>query len=408
MEKNADYKRARDILMDIVTAVERIQIPLEDSTGMVLAQALRARENVPSFDRSPYDGYALRAADSRGASVEHPIVLQVTEEIAAGAVPKKRVEKGMAAKVMTGAPIPEGADAVIMYEKTEFTETSVALTEEMHSGDNIVYAGEDMKKGEVLAAPGTVIDPGLAGTLAAQGVFYPRVYRNPRIGVIVTGNEIVDAQEAVPDGRIRNTNRYLLSSELEKMGCVSVYYGIAEDSADEIAKLVRKSLCECDAVLLTGGVSAGKYDLTPAAMEKAGVNLLVKNVNMKPGMACAYGEKDGKLVCGLSGNPASCITNFYAVVMPALRKLSGRKDCLPKESLVTLADDFGKKSRITRILRGRADLSDGTVKMRLSPSQGNAVISSSIGCDILAVVPAGSGCLGAGTTLKGFLIGDRI
>jgi molybdopterin molybdotransferase len=166
---------------------------------------------------------------------------------------------------------------------------------------------------------------------------------------------------------------------------------------------MRRGLEECDAILSTGGVSVGDYDFTPDAMEQAGVNMLFRGVQLKPGMACAYGEKNGKLACGLSGNPASSLTNFHAVAVPALKKLAGRKDYVPQEITVTLKNRFKRKSPTLRLLRGTLDLSDGTVGMTLPEEQGNVVISSAIGCNVMAIVPAGSGPLETGTTLEGFL-----
>ncbi len=404
MEYKVDYKRARVVLLELAEPVKIKRMPLDICGGMVLAQDLLAKENVPPFDRSPYDGYAFRAENSQVASKEHPVTLTVLEEVPAGAWPSCSVTEGTAIKVMTGAPIPEGADAVIMFEKTEFTETAVTLFAPVERGSNIVRAGEDVQAGQLLAERGSVIDAGLAGTLASQGEMHPLVYERPRIGIICTGNEVVETEQEIPAGKIRNSNRYILDAALVELGCEPVYFGLAGDREEEIADLIEKALVECDALLLTGGVSVGDYDLTPAAMERAGVKLLIQGVDFKPGMACAYGVKDGKMVCGLSGNPASAVTNFYAVVMPAIRKLAGRKQPLPPEISVTLADDFGKASRCTRILRGILDLTDGTVRMRLPQNQGNVVISSTIECNVMAVVPAGSGALTAGTVLKGFLL----
>jgi len=157
-------------------------------------------------------------------------------------------------------------------------------------------------------------------------------------------------------------------------------------------------------VISTGGVSVGDYDLTPAAMDRIGVETLTRGVQLKPGMACAYGLRDGKPVCALSGNPASCVINFYTVALPALRKLCGRRAPVPEELTLTLADGFPKPSKVTRILRGTLDLSDGTARLRLPRDQGNVVLSSTIGCNVFAVVPAGSGPLTAGMKLKGFLL----
>ncbi|MBE6932356.1 MAG: molybdopterin molybdotransferase MoeA [Ruminococcaceae bacterium] len=404
MLENPCFERACDLLLSQVSAVGMEQVPLSECGGRVLAQDLIAQENVPAFDRSPYDGYAVRAEDTVLASKEHPVTLQILEEIPAGAVPTKEVLAGTAAKVLTGAPIPKVADAVIMYEKTVFTDETVTLFAPVKSGSNIVRTGEDISKGAVLARSGTVVDPGLAGTLAAQGEAMPLVYRKPKVALLSTGSELVEADAAPGAGKIRNSNRYMLEAALKQIGCEPVYLGIAGDSVADISARLNEGLSECDAVVTTGGVSVGDYDLTPAAMGASGVEMLFRGVDMKPGMACAYGVKAGKLICGLSGNPASSLTNFYAVALPALRKLTGQNEYLPQEIKVTLSNGFTKKSPKTRFLRGRLELEDGVVCMKLPKDQGNIVLSSTIGCNVMAVVPAGSGPLEAGTVLKGFLL----
>ena len=404
MRKKLTFEAARDLLLSLAAPVDTERLSLEDCGGRVLAADLLAGEDVPAFDRSPYDGYALRAADSAGASREAPVILTVTEEIPAGAVATRPVGPGQAAKVLTGAPIPPGADAVVMYEKTAFTADAVTLFAPLAQGENIVRAGEDVRAGTVLARAGTAVDAGLAGALAAQGVLRPAVYRRPQAGLISTGRELVDWDGPVPAGSIRNTNRYTLSAALTRDGCDPCYLGCAGDRTEAIAALITAGLERCDLLVLTGGVSAGDYDLTPAAMAMAGVEVLVRGVALKPGMACAYGAKDGKPVYALSGNPASSLTNYCAVVRPAVRRLAGLRQPLPAECTLTLLDDFPKKSKCTRLLRGALDLSSGTAGLRLSPDQGNAVLSSAIGCDAMAVVPAGSGPLAAGTVLKGFTL----
>lgn len=404
MEQNMEYAKARDLLLRSVRPVKTEAVPLEESAGRVLAGDWTAAENVPAFDRSPYDGYAFRAADSAGASNGAPVTLAVLEEIPAGAMPRRTITPGTAARVMTGAPIPPGADAVVMYEKTRFTRESVALFAPAAPGENIVRAGEDVRAGALLARDGTVIDPGLTGTLAAQGVVRPPVYRRPRVGLISTGSELACPGGEVPAGKIRDSNRYTLAAALQRDGCIVEALGAAGDSAAAIEALIRRGLDGCDMVLLTGGVSAGDHDRTPAAMEQAGAALLARGVALKPGMACAYGLASGKLVCGLSGNPAAALANYFAVVRPAVHRLAGRCDCLPEPVTMTLAGGFAKKSKTARLLWGRLALEDGAVKIHLSAGQGNAVISGVIGCNAAAIVPANSGPLPAGTILKGFLL----
>lgn len=404
MLRNPDWKTARDLLLSAVTPVGTERIALSSSGGRVLAADLTAQSDIPPFDRSPYDGYAFRSADTAGAGPEHPITLTVTETIAAGQVPTRPVLPGTAARLMTGAPIPEGADAVCMFEKTVFTDTDVTLREAYGPGENVIRAGEDVRGGTVLARAGDVIDAGTAGTLASQDVPEPLVYRRPRVGLISTGDEVTEPGTPLGPGQIRNANRYTLETALARAGMEPVWLGLAGDDEARIASLIRAGAASCDAVVLTGGVSVGDRDLTPAAMEAAGCRILLRGVDMKPGMACAYGIAGDRLVCGLSGNPASSLTNFCVIALPALRRLAGHREPVQAEITVTLRDSFAKKSPSWRFLRGRLDLSDGTARMILPPDQGNVVLSSSIGCDVMAAVPAGSGKLAAGTTLKGFLL----
>lgn len=404
MLERIEFNVARDALMLAVTPVGTEEVPLSACGGRVLARPLLAEGDVPPFDRSPYDGYAFRAEDVSSATQEMPVTLRVLEEVAAGDVGHIPVTAGTAVKILTGAPIPMGADAVAKYEDTEFTADAVTIFRSVRSGDNIVRRGEDVKEGETLALPGQIIDAGLAGMLAGQGVYRPVVYRKPRVGILSTGNEVVDEVEGdLPAGKIRNTNRYMLETALAAAGCEPVYLGIAGDDAGAIHDALAAALPGCDAIVLTGGVSVGDYDMTPAAMEMLGAELLVRQVRLKPGGACAYARKDGKLLCGLSGNPASAMTNFYAIALPALRKLAGWNEPLLPEVTVTLVRDFRKKSSQTRILRGRLVLEEGK-GMFHHQEQGNAVVRSLVGCDALAVVPAGSGPLPAGTVMKGFQI----
>lgn len=398
------YTAARETLLRRVSPVGDETAALDDCLGRVLAEALIAAGNVPAFDRSPYDGYAFRASDLAGADESHPVTLRITEEIPAGATPTLPVTAGTCAKILTGAPIPEGADTVLNFELTRFTPTHVTFFAPVEAGSNIVRKGEDVREGAVLLPRGAEIDPGAAGTLAAQGVTRPRVYRRPRVAVLSTGSELVEADEVPGPGKIRNSNAHTLSAALRRAGMEPVYLGIAPDSAEGIAALMERGLRDCDALVSTGGVSVGDYDLTPEAMDRAGVEILFRGVDLKPGMACAYGIRDGKPVCALSGNPASSLINFYLVALPALRALGGCAQPVPPEVTLTLTDGFRKPSRGTRILRGRLDLSDGTARLCLGGRQGNAVLSSAIGCDALAVVPAGSGPLAPGTKLKGFLL----
>ena len=280
MDRTIDFDTARDMLLGYVSPVTTEHVPLLESAGRILADDLCALENVPPFDRSPYDGYALCAADTACASEEHPVTLRILEEVPAGAVPTRPVASMTATKILTGAPIPEGADTVIPYELTKFTEETVTIFAPQKSGSNIVRTGEDICRGQLLAGSGTVIDTGLMGTLASQGVTNPRVFCRPLVGIISTGNEVVEVGEPLASGKIRNSNRYTLAAALAAIGCEPFYLGIAGDSPEEIADRITEGLKQCDALLLTGGVSVGDYDFTPVAMEKAGVKVLIHGLSL--------------------------------------------------------------------------------------------------------------------------------
>ena len=229
-----------------------------------------------------------------------------------------------------------------------------------------------------------------------------RVYRRPLVGVISTGSELREPGEDRAPGQIYNSNRYSIQFALEEAGCRTKYLGLAGDVMETIAEQMEQALKECDAVVLTGGVSVGDYDLTPDAMERIGASVLARGCAIKPGMACAFAEKDGKLICGLSGNPASSMTSFDACVLPAVLRLCGRNNPVPAEIDLTLTTGFPKSSRMTRLLRGKLDAATGFFYP--ADRQGNVAISSLIGCNAMAVIPAGSGPIPTGTRVKGFLI----
>ena len=391
------YDEARNVIIEHAVPASSEKISLSECAGRVSAENITAKINVPSFDRSPYDGFAFMADDV-------PATLRITQEIRAGDVSHMPVASGTAAKILTGAMIPQGADAVTKYEDTEYTDSEVTIRRKFAHGENIIMAGEDVKAEDILVSVGDVIDAGRAGLIASQGISEIDVYRRPIIGIISTGNEIADIHSQLTDGKIYNTSRYTFETALTLAGFIPKFIGTAHDDENEIAKLISDSLSLCDAFVVTGGVSAGDYDRMPEALEILRAKILVRDVELKPGGKCIYAVKNDKLIYCLSGNPASALTNYYAVALPALRKLSGLKDFIPSEIDIELADSFGKKSPITRIIRGSLKIADGKIFMRVPSEQGNGILRSMSGCNVMAVIPAGSDRLQAGEKLKGFLI----
>ena len=398
------FKEAQKILTDHIQATGTETVNIKKLYGRVLAEDITAMENVPPYARSPYDGYAFMASDTCWVSEERPVTLKVIENIKANQVPFNFVSSGTAIRLMTGAPIPGGADAVCKYEDTEFTDEEVTIKREYSSGENIIFAGEDIERGTLLARKGDIIDTGLTGTMASLGITEAEVYKRPVAGIISTGDEVIDIEEPLHPGMIRNSNRYTIASALESIGFDTVYLGHACDDEEEIKKLILDGERDCDIIVSTGGVSAGDYDLVPKAMELAGFNILVKGVNIKPGMACAYGIKYGMLMLALSGNPASSLTNLQCVCYPALRKLMGIRKYEHEPIKLKMKYDCVKKSHGVRFIRGRLKIEDGIAVLEASNEQGNVVISSTIGCNVYGIVSEEDEPPKAGTMIDGFLV----
>ena len=402
--KKTNFREARDALLAEtgITGVEKVDI--SKVFGRVLSTDIRAAMMIPHYDRSPFDGYALRSADVANASEEHPVTLRVLYEIKAGDEAGAPVGAGEAVKILTGAPIPAGADCVQKYEDTVFDARSVTLKAPLRSGQNIVRAGEDVKAGRLLAGRGTIADVAVTGMLASQGMKTVDVYKKLRLAVISTGNELTEVGDHLSGSSIYNTNRYMLAAELTRCGFEAFYAGLAGDDAEETCELIAGCLDNYDGVIITGGVSAGDYDVVPEAMEKAGVSIRCHGVKMKPGMACAYGFKNGKPCIALSGNPASAMTNFYCIAGPLLRKYAGEENYLPEIIRVKMTGDFAKGAKGERLIRGRMTIVDGVVTMEPPADQGNAVISSMAGANLMVIVPSEHGPVHAGDVLDGFMI----
>ena len=405
-----DYREAMELLVSRVSPVGTEEVDLEKCAGRVLAEDITAGENVPSFDRSPYDGYAFLAADTEGASEEHPVTLRVLENIRAGQMPSQKVVPGTAIRLMTGAPVPDGADAVCKYEDTSFTDSTVTLRMSYRSGENVVTAGEDIRQGTLVLKKGYRIDPGAVGTLAALGMMRVPVYKKPLVGILSTGDEVVEAGEPLPPGKIRNSNRYTIAAALRSIGMETVHLGQVADTVEAISERIRQGEegtadgRPCDVILSTGGVSVGDYDLVPAAMEACGYELLTRGVAMKPGMACAYGVGK-KLMLGLSGNPASSLTNLQCVCFPALRKMTGLAEYDHQLFRMKLANEIRKTGKGTRFVRGRTVIREGEIFFESPSEQGNVVISSAVHCNAYGVVTGMKAPVAVGTTIDVFLTG---
>jgi len=330
------------IVMENTQLIDVVSVDLMDALGHTLAEDVRSDINMPPFDKATMDGYALQGQDIASASGATPVILDVIEEIPAGTVPQKVVGAGQASRIMTGAPVPEGADTVIMVEDTESEADGqkVRVLDVTEVGENIARLGEDVTVDQVVLEKGAFIRPPEIGILAAMGVVSVPVYRKPVVGVIATGSEVVEPSEVPQPGQIRNSNGYSMMAQALRASAETKYLGIVEDDADSLRQVIGEGLETCDVVMLSGGVSAGVYDLVQDAMRELGVEVLFDRIRMKPGKPLTFGVKGKKLVFGLPGNPVSSVVGLELLARPAIRKMQHRDICHHPQAKTILKADF--------------------------------------------------------------------
>jgi molybdopterin molybdotransferase len=333
------------------------------------------------------DGYALKAEDVRTAGKDAAVELEVLEDLPAGRVSRRSVGRGQAVRIMTGAPLPKGADAVVMVEDTEKSGGRVKVRRAVRPADNIGQAGEDLKKGELVLERGAVIGPAETGLLAAAGLPRVPVVGRPKLAVIATGDEIVEPGERKAAGQIRNSNGPALLAMALGTGADAKYLGIARDRSSSLrAKLARAK--GADILVLTGGVSVGDYDLVRDELRTAGVRSVFWRVRIKPGKPVFFGRRGRQLIFGLPGNPTSAMVTFFLFVQPAVERMLGRKNPGPRGGRAVLAEDIVLKPGRTQFLRAVLDAEGAVLKVAPYADQKSGVLRSMVHSRVLIVVPA--------------------
>ncbi|WP_010477028.1 molybdenum cofactor synthesis domain-containing protein [Thermococcus zilligii] len=302
--------------------VEKISI--DEALGRVLAENIVSPIDVPPFDRATVDGYAVRAQDTFMASESNPVELKVIGEVQAGEEPRIKLAPGTAVYVSTGAPLPEGADAVIQFEDVDRKDDAIIVYEPAYPSLGVMKAGADIPRGKLVLEAGTRLGFKETALLSALGFNTVKVYAKPKVAVISTGNEIVPPGEELRPGKIYDINGRAITDAVRELGGEAVFLGIARDDEKSLADLVIKGVAECDMVLISGGASGGRKDLTSSVIEKLG-RVYIHGIAIQPGKPTIIGVVDGKPVFGLPGYPTSCLTNFTLLVAPLLRRLLGRE-----------------------------------------------------------------------------------
>lgn len=406
MLKNISLEKAIDILYKEEIERKIIEVPILEAMDHVLAEDIVSEINIPNFDKSPLDGYALRSEDIVDASAENPVSLEVIDSITAGYVSSKALGKNQAIRTMTGAKIPEGADVIIRYEITDFTDREVKIYNYLPANSNIVKTGEDIEKGDLVLEKGKVLGAADIGILASIGIPKISVIKKPRVGVLATGDELVDVNEDIADGRIRNSNSYMIASALKKLGAEPVMLGISKDDIESISGHIEENIDELDMFLTTGGVSVGDADLVKEAYAKLGGDVLFWRVNLKPGTPIAAAKYKGKFLFGLSGNPAAAYMTFQLIVRPMIDRLRGIEEYKVSRVKSILKNDFTKISGQNRYVRGRTYSEDGRLYTELPDKHSSGVLSSLSGTNSLFLVASNTGPYKTGQEVEVELVGD--
>ncbi len=385
------------------------RVALLDALGRVLASPVTSPVTIPAWDNSGMDGYAVRAADVEGASETRPVTLEVLETVAAGAFPSRALSAGTATRIMTGAPIPEGADSVVRVEDTDAGESRVTITSARDAHRNIRHRGEDIGSGAAAVEAGTAVGPAQIGLLAAVGAATVDVHRRPRVAFLATGDEVVDLDrfgEVLAGRKIVTSNSYTLHAMIRASGGVPLDLGIARDDPVELRARI-ESAVGSDLLITSAGISAGEYDYIRPVLAELGVKLDVWRVRMRPGAPLGFGRLGNMPWIGLPGNPVSTMVTFELFVRPMLRRMLGHSRIFRKPVPVLLAEPVQTRVPRTHFLRARVSAgADGALTARLTGAQGSGILTSMALANALLVLPHDRQRFEAGEKLNAIPLDD--
>ena len=357
---------AVELILNRISPLGGEGVPILEAGGRVLYENVRAGRQVPPFANSAMDGFAVRWQDVAEAAAGRRVALKILEEVPAGYVAKRRVTKGTAVKIMTGAPVPRGADTIVRVEYTETANRHVWIEKTDGQGSHIRQAGEDINKGQIILERGKTVTPADVGLMASVGRSRVEVYRRPTVGLIATGDELLNVEDPPRPGKIVNSNSYTLAAAIKESGAIPHTLGIVRDRRKSLAAAFRKAL-RYDVVMISGGVSVGDYDFVKEALGDVGVRMQFWKVAQRPGHPMAFGRSGKKPVFGLPGNPVSSAVSFILYARPALLKMMGYRNLFFPVIQATLEHDLNKSRGLKEFIRCRLR------------SEGQSVLASSTG-----------------------------
>ena len=396
---------AQKFLLKGCRLASTMRLSLDKCLGRVLAEDIICDMDFPPFDRSPLDGYAVRKADVQAALRDNPITLTQIEFVPAGNWPKRPISPGEATRVMTGAKIPDGADAVVRLEDTSCDGRRVSILSSGKAEKNICRRGEEFKAGDMILQKGTGLQEGSLGILAMLGVEKPRVYAKPKVGILATGSELLPISATLKPGMIRDTNSYMLAAKVQNIGGNALLMGQVKDDVDAMVEKL-ESFPRLSVYITTGGASVGDYDLAGRLFERLGVTTLFSGVAIKPGMPAMAGRWGDSLIVSLSGNPAACSVSFEVLVRPLLKRMAGFCLYEHRKIIVKLAGRFDKASPTRRLVWANCFAVNGSLFATPLVYQGNGMLRSIAEANALLDIPANSPPLDRGTEATALLLGS--
>ncbi len=393
-------EEALERILKFFHPLEPERVPILEALDRVLAEDVRSDIDIPPFSNSAMDGYAVLAADTVGASRRNPRRLRIIHDLAAGYTTDVEVMPGTAVRIMTGAPLPPGADAVVRFEETERKGEWVEIFKEVPVGKDIRLAGEDVRKGELILRKGTVIRPQEIGMLASLGRKEVLVIRRPRVAIIPTGDELVEVDEPLAPGKIRNSNGYSNAAQVLKYGGIPLMLGIARDVVEDLTDRIRRGLkLGVDMFITTGGVSVGDFDIVKEVLAAEG-EITFWRVCMKPGKPLAFGQIKGVPLLGLPGNPVSAMVSFELFARPAILKMLGKTSFEKPIVEAILLDEVKHKDNRRHFLRVRVERRGDEYYAHLTGEQGSGILSSMVKANGLAIIPEERSHMDAGERVK--------
>ncbi len=406
-------EQALEKVLSYVNVLESEAVPILDSLGQVLAEDVKSDINIPPLDNAAMDGYAVQSGDTSGASRESPRLLRVIDTVKAGSISKHAVKSGTAIRIMTGAPVPRGADSVVRFEDTDEQQrkhgslTEIGILCAAEPGLNIRRAGEDITRGSTVLRKGAAIRPAEVGVLASLGRVKVKVIRRPIVALLATGNELVAIGQPLPPGKIYNSNSYSVAALVRRCGGIPRILGIALDREDSLVSKLRQGL-DADMLITSGGVSAGDYDIVKDVLAKEG-QIAFWTVRMKPGKPLAFGSieaagqpgrKRAIPHLGLPGNPVSSMICFELFARPAILKMMGKTDLAKPTVPAVLEESVSNPNRVRIFNRAVVETRDGKYYARSTGPQGSGILTSMSLANGLAIIPEDRAEVKAGETVS--------